>query len=197
MPKTKQKTTKTKASPSVKTSVENLSGKEEISKDQKKEVEKKKAKKTVVKETEVDPSFYQAVGRRKEATARVKMFVVPDTEVTINGIVIKKGDIIINGRPVEQYFSGEAFKKIYQEPFRTTNTLGRFAISALILGGGQAGQLGAFLLGVSRALEKVDKDKFRPILKKRGFLSRDSRIKERRKAGFAQKARAKKQSPKR
>lgn len=197
MPKTKQKSTKAKASTSVKTAVENLSGKEEIKKEQIQEVEKKKTKKTDVKEKAGEPSFYQAVGRRKKATARVKMYVVPDSEVTKKGVVLKKGDVVINGRQVEQYFSGEAFKKIYLEPFRTTNTLGRFAISALIEGGGQAGQLGAFLLGVSRALEKVDKDKFRPILKKRGFLMRDPRSKERRKAGFAQKARAKKQSPKR
>lgn len=141
--------------------------------------------------------FYQAVGRRKEATARVRLYVLTEKEMTVSGKTLKKGDIIVNNRPVEQYFSSDAYKKTYLEPFRITNTTGRFAISAIIAGGGSAGQLGAFIHGVARALEKVDKEKFRPILKKSGFMSRDPRTKERHKAGFAQKARARKQSPKR
>jgi len=83
------------------------------------------------------------------------------------------------------------------EPFRTTNTMNRFAISIKTKGGGLSGQLGAVVLGLSRALEKVDKERYRPILKKRGFLTRDPRAKQRRKAGYAGKARARKQSPKR
>jgi len=86
---------------------------------------------------------------------------------------------------------------MYLEPFRTTNTLGRFVVSVRAEGGGLAGQLGATIHGISRALEKVDKEKFRPILKKRGFMKRDPRAKQRRKAGFAGKSRARKQSPKR
>lgn len=153
---------------------------------------------TTVKKPEKQTEFYQAVGRRKEATARVKLFVVnSDDGMTLKDKLLKKGDMLINYRAVEQYFPGEVNKKIYLEPFRTTNTLGRFAVSALIEGGGLYGQLGAFVHGISRALEKVDKEKFRSILKKRGFMTRDPRTKERRKAGFAQKARAKKQSPKR
>lgn len=143
------------------------------------------------------PTFYQAVGRRKEATARVKLFVVPTGEVIVKNIVLKGGDMIVNFRKIEEYFPGAVYQKILLEPFRMTNTLGRFAVSALIVGGGPAGQLGAFIHGVCRALEKVDKEKFRTILKSHGFMTRDSRIKERRKAGNAQKARAKKQSPKR
>jgi small subunit ribosomal protein S9 len=158
--------------------------------------EKKKEVKTDQK-SEEKLSCYQAVGRRKQASARVKLLVVAGDDITIKGITLKKGDIIVNGRPIEQYFPGEANKKNYLEIFRTTNTIGRFAVSALIVGGGSYGQLGAFMLGVARALEKVDKEKFRPIMKKRGFLMRDPRKKERRKAGFAQKARARKQSPKR
>lgn len=158
-------------------------------KEKKVEASKKEEKKKL--------SFYQAVGRRKEATARVRLYLVSDGEVKIKDKVIKKGDILVNFRPAEQYFSGEVAKKLYLEPFRTTNTLGRFAISAEISGGGLSGQLGAFIHSVARALEKVDKEQYRPILKKKGFLTRDPRAKERRKAGFAQKARAKKQSPKR
>lgn len=142
-------------------------------------------------------SYYSAVGRRKESIARVKLYVVNDGDVNVNGKVIKKGETIINGRPLEHYFPMKSHNKIVIEPFRTTNTVDRYAVSATITGGGLSGQAGAFILGVSRALEKVDKEKYRPILKKKNFLTRDSRIKERRKAGFAQKARARKQSPKR
>lgn len=146
------------------------------------------------KTKKVTPSFYQAVGRRKEAIARVRLFV---GDVEIQGVVYKKGGIVVNGKPVEQYFPGRIQKNYCLAPFQATETLGRFVVSAVITGGGPAGQMGAFILGVARTLEKVDKEKYRPILKKRGFLTRDARIKERRKAGFAQKARAKKQSPKR
>lgn len=105
--------------------------------------------------------------------------------------------MFVNGRPVEKYFPGEIMKKMYQEPFRTTNTLGRFIVTLKTAGGGLSGQLAATIHAVSRALEKVDKEKFRPILKKRGFMMRDPRAKQRRKAGYAGKARARKQSPKR
>ncbi len=150
-----------------------------------------------MEKTEKSPSFYQAIGRRKEASARVRFHITETDPVTVEGVSVAKGDIIVNGRNVEDYFRGEVYKKLYLEPFRTTNTLGRFAISVKVEGGGTLGQLEALILGISRALEKVDKEKFRPILKKRGFMTRDPRVKERRKAGYAQKARARKQSPKR
>jgi small subunit ribosomal protein S9 len=140
---------------------------------------------------------YQAIGRRRESTARVKLLLASEGHITINDHQIKKGEIFINARPVEKYFPGEVNKKIYSEPFRITDSLGRFAVSALITGGGPKGQLTAFIHGVSRALLKVDEEKFRPILKAKGMLTRDDRTKQRHKAGFAQKARARKQSPKR
>jgi small subunit ribosomal protein S9 len=142
-------------------------------------------------------SYYEAVGRRKESSARVRLYVAPEETVTVSGVAVAKGGMIVNGRPVESYFPGEVLKKMYQEPFRTTNTLGRFAVTVKTAGGGLYGQLQAVIHGVSRALEKVDKEKFRPILKKRGFMKRDPRAKQRRKAGFAGKSRARKQSPKR
>ena len=142
-------------------------------------------------------SYYEAVGRRKESSARVRLYVVKDGSMTIDGMALEKGAMMVNGRPAEKYFPGEVFKKMYLEPFRTTNTLGRFVVSVRAEGGGLAGQLGATIHGISRALEKVDKEKFRPILKKRGFMKRDPRAKQRRKAGFAGKSRARKQSPKR
>lgn len=145
----------------------------------------------------LEPQYYEAVGRRKEATARVRLYVVKDDPVAVNGQTIGKGEIFVNSRSVESYFPGEVYKKMYIEPFRTTNTLNRFATSVKVEGGGLPGQLGAVIHGIARALVKVDSERFRPILKKRGFLTRDPRVKERRKAGLAHKARAKKQSPKR
>lgn len=158
---------------------------------------KKTKKEQITKKTEKKLEYYQAVGRRKEATCRVKLFVADGGEVKIKDKVVKKGEMMINMRSIEEYFPGEVNKRIYLEPFRTTNSIGRFAVSALIEGGGLSGQLGAFIHGVSRALVEVDSEKFRSILKKKGYLKRDPRMKERRKAGLAQKARAKKQSPKR
>lgn len=140
-------------------------------------------------------SYYEAVGRRKTSTARVRLYVAES--VTLAGVAVAKGDMIVNGRTVEKYFPGEVYKKMYQEPFRTTNTMGRFAVTIKATGGGLSGQLSAVIHGISRALEIVDKEKFRPILKKRGFMKRDPRAKQRRKAGFAGKSRARKQSPKR
>ncbi len=134
-------------------------------------------------------SYYEAVGRRKTASARARLYVT--------GGAVEKGEMIVNGKPVEKFFPGEVFKKMYQEPFRTTNTMGRFGVSIKTVGGGLNGQLTATIHALSRALIKVDNEKFRPILKKRGFLMRDPRAKQRRKAGFAGKARARKQSPKR
>lgn len=142
-------------------------------------------------------SYYEAIGRRKVSNARVRLYVVNDSSITLHGMTLEKGTMMVNGRTIENYFPGEVLKKMYQEPFRTTNTLNRFAVTVKTTGGGLYGQLGAFIHGVSRALEKVDKEKFRPILKKRGFMKRDPRAKQRRKAGFAGKARAKRNSPKR
>lgn len=147
--------------------------------------------------TDTKVSYYEAVGRRKNATARVRLYVAKEESVVVRGVTVAKGEFIINGKPAETYFPGEVAKKVYLEPFRTTNTIGRFVTSIILTGGGHAGQLGAVVHGIARALEKTDKEKFRPILKKRGFMTRDPRKKERRKAGFAGKARARKQSPKR
>jgi small subunit ribosomal protein S9 len=154
-------------------------------------------KEVVQEKTEPTVSYYEGIGRRRESTARVRLYVVSEAPITVRGHQVKKGDMTVNGKSVETYFPGEVMKKSYMEPLRTTNTIGRFAITVTTSGGGLNGQLGSVVLGMSRALTKVDPEKFRPILKKRGFLTRDSRIRQRRKAGFAGKSRAKKQSPKR
>lgn len=157
--------------------------------------------KTPAKETEESKGkaalYYEAVGRRKESSARARLYVVKEGSISVRGMEITKGSVIVNGIPIEKYFIGEVYKKFYLEPFRTTNTIGRFATYITVVGGGTVGQLGAVLHALSRALTKVDPEKFRQILRKRGFLTRDRRIRERRKAGRAGKARAKKQSPKR
>ena len=146
---------------------------------------------------ELKVTYYEAVGRRKSATCRVRLYVTKDENMTIDGKEATKGKLLINGRSAEEYFPGEIMKKMYMEPFRTTNTMNRFVVSVKIVGGGLHGQLEAFIHCVSRALEKVDKEKFRPILKKRGFLTRDARVRERRKPNTGGKARRRKQSPKR
>lgn len=123
------------------------------------------------------------VGRRKEAVARVR-------------ILPGQGQIIINGKPITEYFSGVLFQKKYQKPLEITKTEGKYTISAKVTGGGRVSQVDAFVHGISRAIAKAE-PALRTILKKEGFLTRDARVKERRKYGHAQKARAMKQSPKR
>ncbi len=127
--------------------------------------------------------FTQAIGRRKRSVARIRLFK-------------GKSEFIINGVPISRYFCLPAAETLWLKPFELTKTEGKYHVLARIEGGGKSGQLGAFIHGVSRALVK-ENESFRPILKKERLLRRDPREKERRKPGLAQKARAKKQSPKR
>lgn len=143
------------------------------------------------------PMFYQAIGRRKTATARVRIYPVVGEKITVNGFSLRPGEIIVNGKPIKEYFTGDIFEKLYSEPFKITNTVNRFAATIKVRGSGLKGQLGAVIHGISRALCNVDKKMYRPLLKSHGLLTRDPRMKERRKAGLAGKARAGKQSPKR
>ena len=133
-------------------------------------------------ETAKSPAI-STVGRRKEAVARVRL---------TGG----KGQITINGKPIGEYFLGPILQKIYSKPLEITKTVGKYSISVKVEGGGKVAQLGAVIHGISRALIKAE-PALRPVLKKEGYLTRDARMKERRKFGHAQKARAKKQSPKR
>ncbi len=142
--------------------------------------------------------YYEAVGRRKEATARVRLYIVGNKKaVKVNDIEIKKGEIIVNGKPIEKIYPHPWEKNIYMKPLVLTGCEERFAISIKVNGGGKQGQLGAIVHGLARALEKVDRDAYRPVLKKEGLLTRDPRARERRKVGTGGKARRKKQSPKR
>lgn len=133
-------------------------------------------------------SYYEAVGRRKTATCRLRLHPLKKGE---------SAEIFVNEKSIKDYFPGKLNEISYQRPFRVTNTAKRFRVTAKIIGAGINAQIGAFVHAASRALVKVDKENFQPVLRKLGFLTRDSRMKERRKPGLAQKARAAKQSPKR
>ncbi|MBE6598541.1 MAG: 30S ribosomal protein S9 [Ruminococcaceae bacterium] len=119
--------------------------------------------------TSAKPYFY-GTGRRKSSVARVRLY--PGT-----------GKITINGRDVEDYFGLETLKLIINQPFGVTNTIGKYDIVANVTGGGISGQAGAIRHGVARALLLAD-DTFRASLKKAGFLTRDPRMKERKKYGL-------------
>ena len=113
--------------------------------------------------------FY-GTGRRKSSIARV--YVVPGT-----------GNITINKRDIDAYFGLETLKVVVRQPLVATDTLGKYDVIVTVRGGGTTGQAGAIRHGLSRALLKVDAE-FRPILKKEGYLTRDPRMKERKKYGL-------------
>ena len=137
-----------------------------------------------------------AVGRRKGAVARLRLYKDLKESLMIGEQAVKKGDVFVNGKKIEACFRGNTAKATYEEPFRITNTLGKYTITVKIAGGGQMGQMDAFIHAVSRALSTMD-EKNKQILKKKGFLTRDARVRERRKVGMGGKARRKRQSPKR
>ena len=112
-----------------------------------------------------------ATGRRKEAIARVR-------------IVPGNGQWVINGRTLEEYCPNKVHQQIVAEPFSTAAVPGSYDVIARIHGGGVTGQAGALRLGIARCLNSVDEEASRPSLKKAGMLTRDSRIKERKKAGL-------------
>jgi small subunit ribosomal protein S9 len=126
--------------------------------------------------------FFWGTGRRKAATARVR-------------ICRGEGKIIVNKREFEDYFPIPLTRKIIVQPLATTETMGKFDIYANINGGGSTGQSGALRHGIARALVKFNEE-FRSSLKKGGFLTRDSRMKERKKYGL-KKARRRPQFSKR
>ncbi len=112
-----------------------------------------------------------ATGRRKEAIARVR--IVPGS-----------GQWKINGRTLEDYFPNKLHQQTVNEPFVTAAVVGSYDVSAKIVGGGVTGQAGALRLGIARSLNAVDVEASRPALKKAGLLTRDARVKERKKAGL-------------
>jgi len=120
--------------------------------------------------TSKKPYLY-GTGRRKSSVARVHLFA--------GGT----GVITINGRDIDEYFGLETLKYIVRQPLNTTETASKVDIDATVKGGGVTGQAGAIRHGISRALLQLDEN-YRPVLKDAGFLTRDSRMKERKKYGL-------------
>ncbi|KKQ23604.1 MAG: 30S ribosomal protein S9 [Candidatus Roizmanbacteria bacterium GW2011_GWC2_37_13] len=140
--------------------------------------------------------FYEGIGRRKQAVARVRLYLMgKNKEITVGHTKIKLGEIYINNNTFEKVYSRYHREFIFS-PLKLTGNENRFAISIKTSGGGKNGQLEAIVHGISRSLSKVDEN-YRSALKKNGFLTRDPRKKERRKVGTGGKARRAKQSPKR
>ena len=113
---------------------------------------------------------YYGTGRRKKSTARVRL--VPGS-----------GEIVINKRSIDEYFGLETLKVVVKQPLELTKTLGKFDVLVNVQGGGFTGQAGAIRHGISRALLEVDEE-YRALLKAAGFLTRDPRMKERKKYGL-------------
>ena len=116
-------------------------------------------------------SYFYGTGRRKSSVARVRVYP--------NGT----GAITINGKDIDEYFGLETLKMLVRAPFEVTNTVGKFDVVVTVCGGGVSGQAGALRHGVSRALLLADAE-YRTLLKKAGFLTRDPRMKERKKYGL-------------
>ncbi len=112
-----------------------------------------------------------ATGRRKEAIARVR--ITPGT-----------GKCTVNGKELADFFPNKVHQQVVNDPFRVLQVEGRYDVIARVHGGGVSGQAGAIRLGISRALSEIDTEGNRPPLKKAGYLTRDPRAKERRKAGL-------------
>ncbi|MBQ6587687.1 MAG: 30S ribosomal protein S9 [Butyrivibrio sp.] len=120
---------------------------------------------------------YYGTGRRKKSIARVYL-------------VSGNGNITINKRPIDEYFGLETLKVIVRQPLVATETADKFDVVVTVRGGGTTGQAGAIRHGISRALLQADSDEYRPTLKKAGYLTRDPRMKERKKYGLKKARRA-------
>ncbi len=113
---------------------------------------------------------FQGTGRRKQSIARVRLMA-------------GKGEITVNGKKLDEYFGTEILKVIVNQPFAITNTVGKYDVIVKVVGGGYTGQAGAIRHGIARALNEANAE-FRPALKAAGFLTRDPRMKERKKYGL-------------
>jgi small subunit ribosomal protein S9 len=120
--------------------------------------------------TEQEEFYYYGTGKRKTAIARVRLYP-------------GDGALIVNDKPFEEIFTTVGLKRLILEPLQLTDTLGKFRVVVKVAGGGVSGQAGAIRHGISRALLKVD-EAFKPLLRSHGLLTRDARIKERKKYGL-------------
>lgn len=136
--------------------------------------EKKEAivvKKTKAAAAEITETQAYGTGRRKNSVARV--WVKPGS-----------GKVTVNGKVIEQYFARPVLRMLLNQPFGAVNRVGSYDVNCTVKGGGLSGQAGAVRLGISRALDQLD-EAFHPILRRGGFLTRDSRVVERKKYGKA------------
>lgn len=115
-------------------------------------------------------TYNHGVGRRKCAIAQVKLFP-------------GNGEIIVNGKPYEQFFTRLEHRRAIEIPFKVTDTVGRYSAEVKVTGGGMTGWAGAIRHGIARALVKANEN-FKPLLRKEGLLTRDPRVKERKKYGL-------------
>ena len=115
-------------------------------------------------------NVFYGTGRRKKSIARVR-------------VVEGKGNITINGKNIDEYFGTEVLKTIVRQPLTATNTTAKYDVVAKVIGGGFTGQAGAIRHGIARALNEANSE-FRPTLKSNGYLTRDPRMKERKKYGL-------------
>ena len=145
-----------------------------------------------------DIKFYEGVGRRKTSVAVVRLYIPGKDKMAVVGEQkIKEGEMWVNGKKIEETFPALYQKVQYLKPLKLTKADDRFCVSIKVSGGGLNGQLDAVVHGLSRAIEKTDKELVRSILKKDLFFKRDPRARQRRMVGTGGKARRAKQSPKR
>lgn len=148
-------------------------------------IQKKSVEKTTKsRKTSSKKKYFYAVGRRKTAAARIRLYE-------------GKGENLVNSQPMAIYFPGKMAEIFYTKPFRVASALGKYWATIRVSGSGKESQLAAVVHGLSRALNKAEPEKYHSLLKKYKLLTRDSRMRERRKPGQAGRARHKKQSPKR
>lgn len=129
-------------------------------------------------------SYIYARGKRRTASVRIRL---------IKG----KGQSLVNDLPLEKYFPGQVNTVVWTRPFKATDSFEKYYFTARVVGGGIRGQLDALVHAIARALSLAEPEKYKPILRKEGLLTRDSRIRQRRMIGMGGKSRRKRQSPKR
>lgn len=129
------------------------------------------------------PQYIFAIGRRRTAVSRIRLFK-------------GKGESTVNGLAIDKYFPGLVSKKLYGEPMLICSVVDKYYFTAKVFGSGKTSQLTAVIHGLSRALVKVNPE-FKPLLRQKDFMTRDPRERQRRMIGTGGKARRKKQSPKR
>jgi small subunit ribosomal protein S9 len=138
-------------------------------------------------------AYTHAVGRRREAVARVRLH---KEVMTWEGSEVTSGQVYVNHKKASEYFKDTQIDQAIADILKSTNTATKYGFTIKVSGGGSKGQLNAVLHGIANALVEIEPT-HRPLLKKKGLLTRDARVRQRRKVGMGGKSRRKKQSPKR